>query len=51
MVERLGLPSLDHGIVGLNLAEGEILSEPKRHFIAQSLSLCPDTTELLLKGM
>ena len=47
------LPS-DHGVVGSNPAGGEILPEPKRRFIAQSLSCSPfhrlEMTEILLKG-
>ena len=44
----------DHGIASSNPARGENLPEPKRCFIAQSLS-CPPfnrpgTTEILLKG-
>ena len=38
MAERLALPTSDHGVSGSNPAEGEILSEPKRRFIAQNLS-------------
>ena len=50
----LKIPTSDHGIAGSNPAGGENLPEPKRRFIAQSLS-CPsfnqpDTTEILLKG-
>ena len=48
------LPTLDHGVAGSNPAEGEILPEPKRRFIAQSLSCSPfhhlEMTEILLKG-
>ena len=54
VAERLALPTLDHGVVGLNPAGGEILPEPKRRFIAQSLSCSPfhclEMTEILLKG-
>ena len=54
VAERLALPISDHGVVGLNPAGGEILPEPKRHFIAQSLSCSPfhrlEMTEILLKG-
>ena len=54
MAERLELPTSNHGIVGSNPAGGEILPEPKRHFIAQSLSCSPfhrlEMTEILLKG-
>ena len=39
VAERLALPPSDHGIVGSNPAGGEILPEPKRRFIAQSLSI------------
>ena len=49
MAERLALPTSDHGVAG-----GEILPEPKRRFIAQSLSCSPfhrlEMTEILLKG-
>ena len=48
------IPTSDHGIADSNPAEGENLPEPKRRFIAQSLSCPPvnrpDTTEILLKG-
>ena len=51
MAERLAIPTLDHGVAGSN---GEILPEPKRRFIAQSLSCSPfhrlEMTEILLKG-
>ena len=54
MAERLGLPTSDHGVAGSNPAGGEILPEPKRHFIAQSLSFSPfhrlEMTEILSKG-
>ena len=54
VAERLVLPTLDHGVVGSNPAGGEILPEPKRRFIAQSLSCSPfhrlEMTEILLKG-
>ena len=54
VAERLALPTLDHGFVGSNPAGGEILPEPKRRFIAQSLSCSPfhrlEMTEILLKG-
>ena len=54
MAERLALPTSDHRVVGSNPAGGEILPEPKRHFIAQSLSCSPshrlEMTEILLKG-
>ena len=54
VAERLALPTSDHGIAGLNPAGGVILPEPKRRFIAQSLSCSPfhrlEMTEILLKG-
>ena len=54
VVERLALPTSDHGVAGSNPAGGEILPEPKRRFIAQSLSCSPfhrlEMTEILLKG-
>ena len=54
VAERLALPTLDHGVAGSNPAGGEILPEPKRRFIAQSLSCSPfhrlEMTEILLKG-
>ena len=54
MAERLALPTSDHGVAGSNPAEGEILPEFKRRFIAQSLSCSPfhrlEMTEILLKG-
>ena len=54
MAERLALPTSDHGVAGSNPAGGEILPEPKRRFIAQSLSFSPfhrlEMTEILLKG-
>ena len=44
----------DHGVSGSSPAGGEIISEPKRRFIAQSFSCspfrCPDMNEILLKG-
>ena len=49
----LTLPTSDHGVAGSNPAVGEILPEPKRCFIAQSLSclpFCLEMTEILLKG-
>ena len=50
--ERLVLSTLDHGVSGSNPTGGEILSEPKQRFFAQSLSCSPyhrpDTTEILL---
>ena len=54
VAERLALPTSDHGVAGSNPARGEILPEPKRRFIAQSLSCSPfhrlEITEILLKG-
>ena len=54
VAERLALPTSDHGVAGSNPAGGEILPEPKRLFIAQSLSYSPfhrlEMTEILLKG-
>ena len=54
MAEWLALPTSDHGVAGSNPAGGEILPEPKRRFIAQSLSCSPfhrlEMTEILLKG-
>ena len=54
MAEWLALPTSVHGVAGLNPAVGEILSEPKRRFIAQSLSCSSfhrlEVTEILLKG-
>ena len=54
VAERLALPNSDHGVAGSNPAGGEILPEPKRRFIAQSLSCSPfhrlEMTEILLKG-
>ena len=54
MAERLALPTSDHGVTGSNPAGGEILPEPKRRFIAQSLSCSLfhrlEMTEILLKG-
>ena len=51
---QLALPTSDHGVAGSNPAGGEILPEPKRRFIAQSLSCSPfhrlEMTEILLKG-
>ena len=55
VAERLALRSSDHGVAGSNPAGGEILPEPKRRFIAQSLSCSPfhrlEMTEILLKGL
>ena len=54
VAERLALPTSDHRVAGSNPAGGEILPEPKRRFIAQSLSCSPfhclEMTEILLKG-
>ena len=54
MAERLALPTSVHGVAGSNPAGGEILPEPERCFIAQSLSCShfhrPEMTEILLKG-
>ena len=53
VAEWLALPTSVHGVVGSNPAGGEILPEPKRLFIAQSLSCSPfhhlEMTEILLK--
>ena len=55
VAERLALPTSNHGVAGSNPAGGEILPEPKRRFIAQSLSCSPfhrlEMTEILLKGL
>ena len=54
VAERLALPTSVHGVAGSNPAGGEILPEPKRRFIAQSLSCSPfhrlEMTEILFKG-
>ena len=54
VAERLALPTSVHGVAGSNPAGGESLPEPKRRFIAQSLSCSPfhrlEMTEILLKG-
>ena len=54
VAERLALPISDHGVASSNPAAGQILPEPKRRFIAQSLSCSPfhrlEMTEILLKG-
>ena len=54
VAERLALPTSDHRVAGSNPTGGEILPEPKRHFIAQSLSCSPfhrlEMTKILLKG-
>ena len=50
----LALSKSNHGVSGSNPADGEILSEAKRRFIALGLSClpfhCPDMTEIRLKG-
>ena len=54
VAERLALPTSDHGVAGSNPTGSEILPEPERRFIAQSLSCSPfhrlEMTEILLKG-
>ena len=54
VAEWLTLPTSVHGVAGSNPAGGEILPEPKRRFIAQSLSCSSfhrlEMTEILLKG-
>ena len=54
VAERLALPTSDHGVLGSSPVGGEIISEPKRRFIAQSFSCSPfhrpDMNEILLKG-
>ena len=54
VAERLALLTSVHGVAGSNPAGGEILPEPKRCFIVQSLSCSPfrhlEMTEILLKG-
>ena len=54
MAKRLALPTSDYGVAGSNPAGGEILPEPNRRLIAQSLSCSPfhrlEMTEILLKG-
>ena len=53
VAEWLALPTSDHGVAGSNPTGGEILPEPKRSFIVQSLSCSPfhhlEMTEILLK--
>ena len=53
VAELLALPTSDHGVAGSNPAVGEILPEPKRRFIAQSLSCSPfhrlEMTEILFR--
>ena len=55
VAERLALPSSDHGVACSNPAGGKIRPEPKRRFIAQSLSCSPfhrlEMTAILLKGV
>ena len=55
VAKLLVLLASDHGVWGSNPTEGEILSKPKRHFIAQSPSCSlfhgPDMSEILLKRM
>ena len=54
VAEQLVLPTSDHGVTGSNPTGGEILPEPKRRFIAQSLSCSSfhrlEMTEILPKG-
>ena len=54
VAERLALLTSDHRVMGSNPAGSEILPEPKRRFIAQSLSCSPfhrlEMTEILSKG-
>ena len=54
MAKRLALLTADHGVSGSSPVGGEIISEPKRRFIAQSFSCSPfrrpDMTEILFKG-
>ena len=54
VAEWLALPTSVHGVAGSNPTVGEILPEPKRRFIAQSLSCSPfhrlEMSEILLKG-
>ena len=54
VAERLALPTSVHGVAGSNPAGGAILPEPKRRFIAQSLSCSSfhrfEMTEIVLKG-
>ena len=53
VAERLALQTSVHGVAGSNPTGGEILPEPKRRFIAQSLPCSPfhrlEMTEILLK--
>ena len=54
MAERLELPTSNQGVSGSSPAGAEIISEPKRRFIAQIFSCSPfyrpDMNEILLKG-
>ena len=54
MAERLALPTSDHGVAGSNPIGSKILPEPKRRFLAESLTCsllhCLEMTEILLKG-
>ena len=54
MAGLLALSKSDRVVSGSNPADGEILSEAKRRFIAQGFSClhfhCPDVTEIRLKG-
>ena len=54
VAERSALPTSNHGVADSNPAGDQILSKPKRCFIAHSLSCSPfhrpDMTEILLKG-
>ena len=54
VAKRLSLLTSDHGVAGSNPTGGEILPEPKRRFMAQSLSCSPfhrlEMTEIQLKG-
>ena len=54
VAERLVLLTSDHGVADSNFTGGQILPEPKRCFLAQSLSCSPfrrpDMTEILLTG-
>ena len=54
VAERLALQISDHGVSGSSPAGDEIISEPKRRFVAQSFSCSPfhrsDMNEILLKG-
>ena len=54
LIVSVPLPTSDHGVTGSNPTGGKILPEPKRCFIAKSLSCSPfhhlNMTEILLKG-